>query len=228
MLLDLWVVWNMLLTRFFSSSDLLTLCHRILAGGHPKKGWVCLASQRRSHPSGLSLEVYPLYCTPVNITSIKHRLFLEVQTYSFSRWTLNWSLFAFSHTHCPDRHALFFWLSGKVKAKIVLAEEFWALSRIAPRPPLLGPMRDGPFADKTCREASLSFYATSLPSFASRLATPFLLCTVVSCVTPFETFDLAYKSIFCHSWTSCMHAGLYHVYTARWNVCTITFQTDRV
>ena len=34
----------------------------------------------------------------------------------------------------PIPHALFLWLSGKVKAKIVLAKEFWAKSRIAPAP----------------------------------------------------------------------------------------------
>ena len=55
----------------------------------------------------------------------------------------------------PIPNALFLWLSGKVKAKTVLAEEFWALSRIPPRPPMPGPMRCGPSADKTCREASL-------------------------------------------------------------------------
>ena len=55
----------------------------------------------------------------------------------------------------PIPHALFLWLSGKVKARIVLAKEFWAKSRIAPAPPR--PIWDRRSADKTTfREASIS------------------------------------------------------------------------
>ena len=55
----------------------------------------------------------------------------------------------------PIPHALFLCLSGKVKAKIVLAKEFWAKSRIAPSPPR--PIWDRRSADKTTfREASIS------------------------------------------------------------------------
>ena len=137
-------------------------------------------------------------------------------------------VFLLSHILSVHRHALFFWLSGKVKAKIVLAEEFWALSRIAPRPPppaWPNAMPAHPLTRHAARRHFLrNFFCLSLDS---PLATPFLF-SAGSCVTPLETFDLAFKqeSILCHTWTH--PAALYHVYTARWNVCTVTFQTDKV
>ena len=146
----------------------------------------------------MNLEVSPLCCIPDKSHVNIHCLQLHISIF-FVELRIDASCaHILSSAH---KHALFFWLSAKVKAKIVLAEEFWALSRIPP-PPLLA-QYDGPSADKTCRKAS-GYISTQL---LSRLATPIFSQYLASHLLRLLTWHLN-KSPSCASLghlVSCLH-----------------------